>query len=77
MASKIVLKDGIAAGVYDDRLLPIYRALGVVAVSRASNVEFEGGQWVARSVSTGRVLGSSPDRRDAIKQEIEALERGL
>jgi hypothetical protein len=75
----MIIRDGVLWGVYDDRLLPIYAALGCFEVSRASTVEFDSAArvWIARDVATGRELGRAPDRREAIDQEIAELERGL
>jgi hypothetical protein len=80
MANKISIRNGVAVGVYDDRLLPIYKALGSkLVVERASNVEFHSRAqwWVAYSAKTGGVIACGPNRSDVINEEIEYLERGL
>ena len=80
MASKIVIKNGIAEGVYDDRLLPIYKALGShMRIERASEVEFNHDlrMWVARELSTGQVIASAPNRSEVLKREVEILEGKL
>jgi hypothetical protein len=77
MASKIVVRSGVAAGVYDDRWLPMFEALGCVEVARASVVEYEGGLWVARLPGSGEVIASGRIRSEVLRAEIEYLERGL
>lgn len=49
MASKIFIKNGQVTAVYDDRLMPIFKALGDVTIRRASEVEFDdfSENWVA------------------------------
>lgn len=77
MACKVVVRNGHAVGVYDDRWSSIYDALGVLEVARASNVEFERGVWVARLANDGKVIAALRVRSEVIKAEIEYLERGL
>jgi len=79
MASKLVIKSGIAEGVYDDRLLPLYEALGMPVITRASNVEYSHvlKLWVAVHVRRGGVIASGKDRREVIAREIEVIEGGL
>lgn len=76
MATKISIGAGVATGVYDDRLRPIFEALGVLSVKRASEVEYEEetGDWVARLLMDGREIGRGKNRADVIKQEVEFLE---
>ena len=80
MASKLVIKNGIASGVYDDRLLPIYEVLGVPQITRASVVEYdhERRQWVARACDRqGSLIAAAPTRAQAIALEVKALESRL
>jgi len=75
MASKIVVRDGVARSVYDDRFAPIYAALGRgLDVERASDVEYEGGAWVARLRDSGRVISAGPSRAAVIAAEVAYLE---
>lgn len=80
MATKIrINQSGIATGVYDDRLIPIYRALGVPVINRASEVEYDQAKqvWIAKDVHSGAVLAIDENRAECIKQEVQALERGI
>ena len=78
MASKIVVRYGVAVSVYDDRFAPIYMALGgSLVVERASDVEYVGGEWVARLRRDGRVIARGPVRSAVIAAEVAYLERGL
>jgi len=79
MASKIVIRLGVASGVYDDRLLGLYEALGVPVIRRASDVEFDHDRrcWVARSASDGAIIATGRNRAEVIAAEVEFLERGL
>lgn len=75
MASKIVVRDGVARSVYDDRFALIYAALGrSLDVERASDVEYEGGAWVARLRASGAVIAAGPVRADVIAAEVAYLE---
>ncbi len=55
------------------------RALGEVEVTRVSEVEYEHatGEWVAVERATGREIGRSEDRSEAIRQEVVSLERKI
>jgi hypothetical protein len=78
MASKIVIRGGVARSVYDDRFLPIYAALGgALEVNRASQVEYDTKtrEWVAWH--EGRVIARGKVRADVIAAEVAYLERGL
>jgi hypothetical protein len=80
MSSKLFIRGGIVQGVYDDRLLPIYAALGVVQIQRATTIEFnhDKKQWEARLCTfSAPLIASGMRRADVIKAEIEFLERGL
>jgi hypothetical protein len=79
MASKLVIRSGVAVGVYDDRLRPIYAALGRVEITRASDVEYDAASqsWVALDRLTGKVIACGPSRGDVIKQEVIVLEGRL
>jgi len=79
MASKLTIKNGVAVGVYDDRLLPLYMALGSIKIDRASTVEYDHvrGEWVARACDRiGTRIASGQMRSDVIAAEIAFLERG-
>lgn len=79
MASKIVLRGGDAEAVYDDRLAPLYHALGVAHIERATDVEYDPGsrEWVATHRNTGTVIATGPVRSNVIKQEVDWLEERL
>jgi hypothetical protein len=80
MATKIVIKAGVAVSVYDDRFAPIYAALGLqVEITRASDVEFDHDlrKWVAVECASGKVIASGDSRGEVIRAEIVYLERGL
>lgn len=80
MASKIVIKAGVAVSVYDDRFAPIFAALGLhVEITRASDVEFDHDlrKWVAVERVSGKVIASGINRADVVKAEIIYLERGF
>jgi hypothetical protein len=77
MSTKIVVRAGEAVGVYDDRWLPMFEALGCVRIARASEVEYESGAWVARLIGTGEVIATGRVRSEVIKAEVEFLEEGL
>lgn len=79
MATKLVVKSGQLVGVYDDRLRPIYEALGTLRVKRASEVEYDDarGEWVATSCETGEEIASGQDRGQVIAAEVRWLEARL
>lgn len=76
MATIIKVQQGIAISVYDDRLRPIYQALGIQEITRASNVEWEAEKsaWVARDPQSGDIIAYGPDRAEVIRLEVMALE---
>ena len=69
--------EGKLVSVYDDRWLPLYRALGQIEIRRATTVEYEDGEWVARLVDTGEVIARGRTRQEVIEQEIEYLNKRL
>lgn len=77
MSSKIVVRGGEAHAVYDDRYRCIFEALGKMEVSRASEVDYYKGVWIARLVSSGEVVAVGTDRRAVIASEVEYLESRL
>jgi hypothetical protein len=79
MAHIIRIKQGIAVSVYDDRFRPIYQALGVATITRATDVEYDATQcaWIATERTTGQIIAYGPERDDVIRQEIEYLEGKL
>lgn len=79
MSKLFIRADGTVEGVYNDQFRPIYEALGVLQVNRASEVEFEesSGDWVAHRVGTGVEIGRGKSRGDVIAQEIAYLEKEL
>ena len=79
MATKIVIRDGVALGVYDDRFRLLMEALsgGPLVVRRATEVEFDEatGDWVATLLRTGEVIARGRDRSQVIDAEVAFLER--
>lgn len=73
MATRMQISGGGASGVYDDRWLPLFEALGAPRVERASNVEWESGEWVAR-LPNGEIIARGRNRAQVIQQEISYLE---
>lgn len=69
---------GQITAVYNDGLLPVADRLGGVKdITRASNVEWNGTAWEARSCATGEVLAIEPTRQEALKKEVAAIESNL
>ncbi len=79
MAHKIVVRAGVARCVWDDRFRPVLEALGGgrMEVRRASDVEYERGEWVARLRESGEVISAGRNRSEVIKAEVAYLEGGL
>ncbi len=79
MANIIQIKDGVVTSVYDDRFTPIFEALGIAQIKRASEVEFNHStkEWEATLVKDGRIISSGPNRNDVITAEVEWLEGNL
>jgi hypothetical protein len=71
----IKINSGYAQAVYDDRLRPILEALGMMHVTRATDVEFdpETCDWVARLRPTGQEIARSKSRTECIRAEIKYL----
>lgn len=78
------LRGSEAGAVWSDRLAPVLEALApreAWAVERASEVEFEGGQWVARlarpmrGLAVGMEIARSPVREECIAAEVAWLSR--
>lgn len=73
--------DGAARAIYDDRLAPVFAALGRPVVTRAGRVEpvtedgFAIGWQADLSPVGGPVLGPFASRRDALEAEREWLTR--
>ncbi len=79
MASKVVIRNGTAETVYDDRWRVIMEALGGLQITRASEVEFdpESGDWIATLPGTTQVIARGPNRAAVIAAEVEYLEARL
>lgn len=79
MATKLVIRDGLAVGVYSDRWRPILEALGAMQVTRASEVEYEpeSGDWVATLPGTTTEIARGRNRADVIAAEVAYLEDRL
>lgn len=75
----MVIHDGVAQGVWGDPWRPIYEALGIPVITRASEVEYEPatGDWVAIHRETGTEIGRGRIRAEVIKQEVAWLEARL
>ncbi len=80
MATKIVVRDGIASGVYDDRWRWLFEAIGgKLDVRRATEVEYDeaSGEWVATLLADGKVIARGRDRSQVIQEEVAYLERNV
>lgn len=85
MSTKFFIHDGVAEAVYDDRLMPLLKALGDLKVSRASEVEFDhlNQVWVAKVIDfdmdyrSCNVLAQGPDRNEVIQEEVKILEKEM
>ena len=79
MATRIHVHAGRASGVYDDRLAPIYRALGTLHVERATDVEYDPTtqEWVATYRPTRQVIARHANRAAVIRAEVAWLEQNL
>lgn len=71
--------NGEVKAVYDDRLRPIFEALGEVHIERATDVEFDeaSGDWVATHRATGLEIGRGKNRTQVLQQEISWLEERI
>lgn len=79
MASIVRIKNGEVTSVYDDTLAPLYAALGIPVIERATDVEYDSGSqtWVAVHRDTGTVISSGSVRSQVIKDEVKWLEERL
>lgn len=77
MATKMVIRDGVATGVYDDKWRILFEAMGPLKVERASEVEYDEGtgEWVARLLKTGQEIARGRDRNEVIRAEVAWLEK--
>jgi hypothetical protein len=72
----LIHPDGSVSSLYDDMLLKL--CLGPAQVKRASFVEYENGEWVARRASArgaggGEVIARGKTRAEVVAQEIAVL----
>lgn len=74
MATRIVINKGKVSSVYDDRFMPIFKALGEPDIQRATDVEFIEGEWQATHIATGHIIARGPNRNEVISQEVIWLE---
>lgn len=79
MATIMRIRQGIAVSVWDDRMIPLYKALGVIEVTRASEVEYDTTKcaWIATERTTGKIIACGPERNQVINDEVSYLERKL
>lgn len=82
MASKISVGPGGIEGVYDERLAPLYLALGHVEIKRATHVEPRvtdaGIVWDATHIETGTVIATGvASKAEAVALEVAWLEARL
>ena len=69
---------GQVTAVYNDCLLPLAERIGgEKRIDRASNVEWNGNAWEAKSCVTGQVLAAESTREEALKKEVAAVESDL
>lgn len=75
---KLLISDnGVVAGMYSDRLIPVMERLGEAQVNRASNVEWNNGKWEARSSKDDSLLAAAKTREEALRLEHVAVENNL
>ena len=76
MATTIVLGEGKAQAVWDDRWRPLLEALGSLQVERATSIEWEADtrDWVAIHLPTGTPIARGPHRDAVVAQEVAWLE---
>lgn len=79
MASILKITDTGASCVYDDRLMPLFEAMGNIEIKRATEVEFDdkSGEWVATHLETKAIIARGKNRSEVIKREVEFLENNL
>lgn len=79
MASKITVVNGEVTSVYDDRLAPLFHALGTPDIERATDVEYDPArfEWVATHRETGTVIARGLVRADVIRAEVQWLEERM
>lgn len=69
--------DGVCTFLHDDELVELVEA-GKSSIMRVSHVEPDrGGQWRARLVHDGRILGPFRLRSEALAAELEAIQEVL
>jgi len=74
MARKLRVGRGVARAVYDDRWMPILDALGDPQIRRATDVEWESGEWVARLRPSGEIIARGKNRAEVVRAEVDFLE---
>ena len=74
MADRITIGGGQVTCVYDDRFLPLLKALGKVEIIRATDVEYYFGEWIATLRATGEIIARGQSRDEVIKEEVKWLE---
>jgi hypothetical protein len=72
------MADGRAIGVYSDAI-PWASLGGILAMPRASHVEFDTSQqqWVARDARSGRIIASGRSREAVLREEHEHYTREI
>lgn len=63
--------------MYNDSLLPLAARLSKPEITRASNVEWSDGKWVATDVRNGEVIAAEPTRQEALNVEHRVIESNL
>ena len=78
MSTTIKVRGGQVTAVWEDRFRPILESLGVMEVTRGSNVEFEPetGDWVA-TLPSGQEIARGKERNQVIEQEVAYLEERI
>lgn len=79
MSTVLVVRDGQATMVYDDRWRCILEALGPMKVERATRVEFDeaSGEWVGTHIATGQEIARDRNRATVIATEVAWLEENV
>jgi len=73
----VIITGSKAEAMYDDVLMPIFKALGVVDVKRASHIEWDGHEWVATFIETGEVIARGESRQGVVELESDWIQRRL
>jgi len=72
-----ISRSGEVKALYRDELRNLFESIGTLSVERASDVEFDSGLWYVKKNNTNLIPTGFIRRSDAIRAEIEHLEKTL